>query len=105
MATRRVSECVPGIVPPGGAPGQLHLHAAAGRQKIAESDLLDVLIKYATGESKLSPRQVSAGLALIKKVIPDLKPVSPSAGDDDRDGTHDQGRTAPFIYRIVDPNQ
>lgn len=54
------------------------------RLKIANSNILRALIEHACGEREMSPSQVTAGLGLLKKVMPDLQAVSHS-GDDDGD--------------------
>lgn len=42
------------------------------RVKIANSNILNALIEHAEGSREMSPSQVSAGLGLLKKVLPDL---------------------------------
>jgi hypothetical protein len=59
-------------------------HSRRGpRQKIQNSKVLNRLIQHVEGELKLDKSQVSAGLGLLKKVLPDLASVEVS-GDPDR---------------------
>jgi hypothetical protein len=43
------------------------------RQKIADAEVAKGLIAHYKGELNLSPTQVTVGLALLKKVVPDLQ--------------------------------
>lgn len=45
---------------------------AEHRLKIANSNILKCLISHAEGEREMSSTQVSAAVALLKKVMPDL---------------------------------
>jgi len=47
----------------------------AHRVKIQNSNILNALIEHASGEREMSSTQVSAGLGLLKKVMPDLSSV------------------------------
>lgn len=51
---------------PGFVMGQEH------RAKIANSKILNRLIAHAEGDEEMSQSQVTAGLALLKKIMPDL---------------------------------
>lgn len=66
------------------------------RVKIQNSNILNALIEHAEGKREMSPTQVSAGLGLLKKCMPDLAAVQVS-GDDEN----------PLVHRIehviVDP--
>lgn len=42
------------------------------RDKIRNSNILNALIEHASGEREMSPSQVTAGLGLLRKVMPDL---------------------------------
>ncbi len=42
------------------------------RVKIQNSNILNALIEHATGAREMSATQVSAGLGLLRKVMPDL---------------------------------
>lgn len=48
------------------------------RVKIQNSNILNALIEHATGKREMSATQVSAGLGLLKKVMPDLAAVEHS---------------------------
>lgn len=52
------------------------------RVKIQNSNILNALIEHATGERDMSATQVSAGLGLLKKVLPDFTAMQIS-GDDE----------------------
>jgi hypothetical protein len=45
------------------------------RLKIANSNILNYLIKHVEGEREMSQTQVTAGIALLKKCLPDLSSV------------------------------
>lgn len=45
------------------------------RGKIANSGILNALIEHATGKREMSATQVTAGIALMKKVLPDLQSI------------------------------
>lgn len=45
---------------------------AEHRGKIANSNVLKHLIEHATGEREMTSSQVTAGLGLLKKVMPDM---------------------------------
>jgi hypothetical protein len=42
------------------------------RSKIANSQILNALIEHVEGKREMSSSQVTAGVALLKKVMPDL---------------------------------
>lgn len=42
------------------------------REKIQHSKIVNQLISFVNGEIKLEPAQVTAGLGLLRKVLPDL---------------------------------
>jgi len=52
------------------------------RVKIQNSNILNALIEHVSGEREMSPTQVTAGLGLLKKVLPDISQVTVS-GDED----------------------
>lgn len=52
------------------------------RGKIRNSNILNALIEHATGTREMSATQVTAGLGLLKKALPDLSAVTIS-GDED----------------------
>lgn len=43
------------------------------RVKIQNSNILNALIEHVSGKREMSATQVSAGLGLLKKVLPDLQ--------------------------------
>lgn len=52
------------------------------RNKIGNSNTLKYLLDHIEGKREMSPTQVTAGLGLLKKVLPDLQSVELS-GDPD----------------------
>lgn len=54
----------------------------AHRDKIRKSKILDRLIEHAEGGNEMTQTQVTAGLGLLKKALPDLQPVAPDNGED-----------------------
>ena len=46
------------------------------RVKIQNSNVLNALIEHAEGRRDMSPSQVTAGLGLLKKALPDLSTVT-----------------------------
>ena len=52
------------------------------RVKIQNSNVLNALIEHATGARDMSASQVTAGVALLRKVMPDLQAVT-VGGDED----------------------
>lgn len=44
----------------------------AHRDKIRNSNILNALVEHVEGRRNMSPSQVTAGLGLLKKVMPDL---------------------------------
>lgn len=63
---------------------------AEHRSKITNSRILSNLIAHAEGDLELSATQVTTGLGLLKKVMPDLT-HNQIAGDED----------SPVIHKIV----
>ena len=53
------------------------------RVKIQNSNILNALIEHVEGKREMSATQVSAGVALMKKTLPDLAAVTIS-GDADQ---------------------
>jgi hypothetical protein len=62
------------------------------RVKIQNSNILNALIEHVEGAREMSPTQVSAGLGLLRKVLPDLA-ASADAGE--------QGELTP-VSRMTD---
>ena len=53
----------------------------AHRDKIRNSNILNALIEHAEGQREMSSTQVTAGLGLLKKVLPDTSAVEHSGED------------------------
>ena len=49
------------------------------RVKIQNSNILNALIEHVDGRREMGPTQVSAGIALLRKVLPDLSSVDINA--------------------------
>ncbi len=54
--------------------------SADHRVKIQNSNILNALIEHVEGQREMSATQVSAGLGLLRKVLPDLQATA-DAGD------------------------
>ena len=52
------------------------------RVKIANSNILNALIEHIEGKREMSSTQVSAGLGLLKKALPDMQSVDIKADVD-----------------------
>lgn len=52
------------------------------RDKIKNSNILKALIQHVDGKREMTSSQVTAGLGLLKKVMPDLQSVALSNEDD-----------------------
>jgi hypothetical protein len=48
------------------------------RVKIKNSNILNALMEHVEGKREMSPTQVTAGLGLLKKVMPDLQAIQHS---------------------------
>jgi hypothetical protein len=53
------------------------------RTKIANSQILKCLIEHVEGKREMSGSQVTAGVALLKKVMPDLQSTELTGADGD----------------------
>ena len=51
------------------------------RVKIQNSNILNALVEHVEGKREMSATQVSAGLGLLKKVLPDLSQTALEGGD------------------------
>lgn len=67
------------------------------RTKIKNSQILKRLIEHAEGKTDMSATQVTVGLGLLKKVMPDLQSIALSGGDDEN------GNPTAIQVQIVDP--
>ena len=54
----------------------------AHREKIRNSNILNALLEHIEGNREMSSTQVSAGLGLLKKCLPDLQSVTVSGEED-----------------------
>ena len=52
------------------------------RSKIAKSQILNALIEHSEGRREMSATQVTAGLGLLRKVLPDLQAVTLEGSED-----------------------
>jgi len=52
--------------------------------------LLDVLERHALGEIKMTATQVSAALALLKKVMPDLPTSAAKVKEEEKEISHEE---------------
>lgn len=52
--------------------------SGAHRDKIRNSNILNALIEHVEGKRDMAPSQVTAGVALLRKVLPDLTAVEHS---------------------------
>ena len=52
------------------------------RAKIKNSNILNALIEHVEGSREMSATQVSAGLGLLRKVMPDLASTAIENGED-----------------------
>ena len=50
------------------------------RVKIQNSNILNALIEHVVGKREMSATQVSAGISLLKKIMPDLAQVDVTSG-------------------------
>ena len=71
--------------PRGRAPG--FVMDDSHRVKIQNSNILNALIEHVVGKREMSATQVSAGVALMKKVLPDLSAVTLSGPGDNGEHT------------------
>lgn len=53
------------------------------RVKIQNSNILSALIEHVQGERDMSSTQVTAGVALLKKVLPDMTLDAATGADDE----------------------
>lgn len=54
----------------------------AHRVKIQNSNVLNALVEHVEGKREMSSTQVTAGVALLKKVLPDLAQTDVTSGGD-----------------------
>lgn len=63
----------------------------AHRVKIQNSNILNALIEHVDGKRDMSSSQVTAGIALLKKVLPDLQSIEHSG----------QGENGAIVFKTV----
>ena len=61
------------------------------RAKLAKSNILNALIEHTMGKREMSATQVTAGIALLRKCLPDLT------------ATEIKGDVATFVMRLPEP--
>jgi hypothetical protein len=66
------------------------------RQRIANSQILKCLIDHVQDGRPMSPSQVSAGLGLLKKILPDLSATDMTSAGEKLD--------LPTIIKLVGPS-
>ena len=54
----------------------------AHREKIRNSNILNALVEHVEGKREMSATQVTAGLGLLKKCLPDLQSVTVQGEED-----------------------
>jgi hypothetical protein len=59
------------------------------RVKIQNSNILNALIQHVEGNREMSSTQVTAGVALLKKVLPDLASVEVSGTGENGEHVHE----------------
>ena len=64
----------------------------AHRDKIRNSNILNCLLEHVAGNREMSSTQVSAGLGLLKKCLPDLQSVTVQGEED--------GEAINIVHRI-----
>lgn len=67
------------------------------RVKIQNSNILNALLEHVDGKREMSQTQVSAGLGLLKKVMPDL-----AATTFDAEVTHEVGNSVAALMKAID---
>lgn len=61
--------------------GPAYQMSNAHRDKIKNSNILNALLEHVEGKREMSSTQVTAGLGLLKKVMPDLANVQIETGE------------------------
>lgn len=67
------------------------------RVKIQNSNILNALIEHVTQGREMSSSQVSAGLGLLRKVMPDLAATNVTGGI-----THEVGASVADLMKAID---
>ena len=74
----------------------------AHRVKIQNSNVLNALIEHAEGNREMSGTQVTAGLGLLKKILPDLAAVTISGDPDNPIKTEEVGAGAQKLSAFIE---
>lgn len=69
------------------------------RDKIKNSNILSCLLEHVTGDREMSATQVSAGLGLLKKIMPDLASMQLENAPDDN------GKPQELLIRVIKSNR
>ena len=72
------------------------------RVKIQNSNILNALIEHVTDGREMSSTQVTAGIALMKKVLPDLQAVTLSNEEGETFKVEDTGVGASKLLAVLD---
>lgn len=67
------------------------------RDKIKNSNILNALVEHVEGKRDMSATQVSAGLGLLRKIMPDL-----AATQVDQTTTHELGDSVAALMQAID---
>ena len=67
------------------------------RIKIKNSNILNALIEHVEGAREMSATQVSAGLGLLRKVMPDL-----ASSTVEQTTTHEMGASVADLMKAID---
>jgi len=74
----------------------------AHRVKIQNSNILNALLEHVDGEREMSSTQVTAGIALMKKVLPDLQAVTVSGDPENPIKTEEVGAGATKLSAFIE---
>ena len=72
------------------------------RVKIQNSNILNALIEHVDGKREMSGTQVSAGIALLKKVLPDLSAMTIGGDADNPIKTEEVGAGSAKLAAFID---
>jgi len=72
------------------------------RVKIQNSNILNALIEHVEGAREMSSSQVTAGVALLKKVLPDMTHAEVSGPNGGPIQTEDTGAGAAKVAALLD---
>jgi hypothetical protein len=77
---------------------------ALDRQRITESQVLDILLDHVHGRQELMPSQITTAFGLLKKILPDFSSSAPPRDDETRQEDGDPA-SPDFEIHIVDPQE